>query len=241
MHASHKLLLDVDNVSLAINNEAILQEVSLCIHSGEFIGLIGPNGAGKTSLLKVILGLVKPTTGVVTKHQASVAYVPQRGNQYNALVPISVLEVVTLGARGSRARAQEALQKVSMVQHANKRFTALSGGQQQRVIIAKALANDIDVLFLDEPTTGIDEHSQAEFYALLRGLQEQGITIVMVSHDVDTTLTLVTRIICLNQVILYDGPPEHFETDAYMPDYYQKQHRHLHHNHALAVHGDKNV
>ncbi len=238
MHVSKKLLLDADNVSLSIGNENILKDISFCLHSGEFIGLVGPNGAGKTSLLKVALGLMRPTTGTVTRHDATIAYVPQRGNQYNALVPVSVAEVVLLGAQGSQQRAKEALEKVSMSQYATKRFTALSGGQQQRVIIAKALAANVDILFLDEPTTGIDEHSQAEFYALLGGLQEQGITIVMVSHDVDATLTLVTRVICLNQAVLYDGPPEHFETDTYMPDYYQKQHRHLHHNHALEVHGD---
>ena len=241
MHASNKLLLDVDNISLSINNEVVLKDISFCMHSGEFIGLIGPNGAGKTTLLKIALGLIKPSTGAITKHGASIAYVPQRGNQYNALVPISVQEIVKLGANGSAKRAEQALQQVNMEAHAGKRFTSLSGGQQQRVIIAKALASDVDILFLDEPTTGIDEHSQAEFYALLRGLQEQGITIVMVSHDVDATLTLVTRIICLNQIVLYDGAPEHFETDTYMPDYYREKHRHLHHNHALEVHGETNA
>jgi zinc transport system ATP-binding protein len=238
LHADKQLLLDVDNVSVHINDEHILDDISFCLHSGEFVGLIGPNGAGKTTLLRVVLDLLKPTTGAVDRYDTTIGYVPQRGNQYNAIVPISSLEIVKLGAGGSKERAKEALREVGMERYAHKRFNTLSGGQQQRVIIAKAVAGNADILFLDEPTTGIDEHSQAEFYALLRGLQEKGITIVMVSHDVDAVLTLVTRVICLNQIVLYDGSPEHFETDKYMPDYYKARHRHLHHNHELHVHGD---
>jgi len=118
-----------------------------------------------------------------------------------------------------------------MEAYAGKRFTELSGGQQQRVSIAKALAANADVLILDEPAAGIDEHSQIEFYDLLKDLQAQGVTIIMVSHEVDTVLRLVTRVICLNRTILYDGPPEHFEADKYLPHAYQQQHVRLHHHH----------
>lgn len=201
------------------------------MHSGEFIGLIGPNGAGKTTLLRIILGLLKPTAGSVSHQKAVIGYIPQRGNQYNAMVPISVLEVVKLGAHGSAAKARQALGEVGIGHLANKRFGDLSGGQQQRTIIAKALASEADILLLDEPTTGIDEHSQGEFYALLQALQQKNIAIVMVSHDIDAVLKLVTRVVCLNQSILYDGLPKHFEADKYMPAYYKARHIQLHHNH----------
>jgi ABC-type Mn2+/Zn2+ transport system ATPase subunit len=110
-------------------------------------------------------------------------------------------------------------------------FAELSGGQQQRVIIAKALAGNAEVLILDEPTTGIDERSQADFYALLTDLQARGVTIILVSHEVDTVLSMVSRVLCLNRSLLYDGPPEHFETDTYMPATYTAHHRQLHHQH----------
>lgn len=231
-HAAKKLLIDADNIGVTYGPEVILKGVSLCIHGGEFVGLIGPNGAGKTTLLRVLLGLSRPRHGSVTMAKGvRVGYIPQRGNLALPQVPVSVHEVVMLGARGDAAAAKAALAKVKMSDSSHKTYGSLSGGQQQRVAIAQALASNPDLLFLDEPTTGIDEHSQAAFYAILRGLQQQGITIVMVSHDVDTVLTLVTRVVCLNGSIVYDGPPEHFEADKYLPDMYKKQHMLLHHHH----------
>jgi zinc transport system ATP-binding protein len=232
LHANKELLVDVDNVSVKLGAETVIDRVSFCFHKGEFIGLIGPNGAGKTTLLRVVLGLTKPTTGKVRTAGEVVGYVPQRGALYNAAVPMSVLEVVRLNA-GSRAAALRALEETGMQAVASKRFTELSGGQQQRVSIAKALAGNAELLILDEPTTGIDEQSQSEFYGLLQSLQQKGITIVMVSHEVDTVTKLVTRVICLNRSILYDGPPEHFEADKYLPSAYKAQHLMLHHHHGV--------
>jgi zinc transport system ATP-binding protein len=225
------MLIDADNVSVRLGNELVIDQVSLCIHSGEFIGLIGPNGAGKTTLLRTLLGLMQPTSGTIRREKATYDYIPQRGNMYSGITPLSVLEVVKLGSRGSEPKAIEALRAVQMEAYAHKPFNELSGGQQQRVAIAKALAANADVLILDEPTTGIDERSQLEFYDILRTLQQRGITIIMVSHEVDAVLKLVTRVICLNRTILYDGPPEHFETDKYLPAVYKNQHRQLHHHH----------
>jgi zinc transport system ATP-binding protein len=225
------LLVDIDNASIIYGTETVVDDVSLCIHSGEFVGLIGPNGAGKTTLLRTMLGLIKPTVGSITKAQASrIGYIPQRSAMHDSQIPISVLEVVMLGTR-SRDIAMQCLQSVGMADAAQKPFAQLSGGQQQRVSIAKALANDPHMLVLDEPTTGIDERSQSEFYDILQSLQKKGLTIIMVSHDVDAVLRLVTRVICLNRTVIYDGPAEHFEADKYMPQFYKAQHRLLHHHH----------
>ncbi len=223
--------MDVDDVTVRYDGASVLDSVSFCVHQGEFVGLIGPNGAGKTTLLKVILKLLPPSKGEVRQAPRSIGYIPQRGALYSAIVPISVLEVVKLGSHGSTSEAIKSLGDVGMAEFAKRRFNELSSGQQQRVSIAKALASNADVLLLDEPTTGIDERAQKEFYALLRNLRQRGITILMVSHEVDTVLKLVTRVICLNQTILYDGPPEHFEADKYLPQAYQAQHRRLHHQH----------
>lgn len=224
--------ISIDNLSVRYGTETVLDTVSCRVSKGEFIGLIGPNGAGKTTLLRVILGLIVPSSGaVIHRYNTVLGYVPQRGNLYNGTVPISVLEVVMLGADGSKSKAMEALRSVRMEAYASKRFTELSGGQQQRVSIAKALASKADVLILDEPTTGVDEHSQTDFYNLLRDLHERDTTIIVVSHEVDTVLKLVTRVICLNRTILYDGSVEQFEMAKYMPSAYAKYHVQLHHHH----------
>lgn len=230
LHATKRLLLDADALSVRLGAELVIDNVSFCVHSGEFIGLIGPNGAGKTTLLRVLLGLLRPTGGHLNKKPDTIGYVPQRGYMHDTQVPLSVLEVVRLGS-GGESRAEQALRDVGMREFARRRFSELSGGQQQRVLIAKALAAQPSLLILDEPTTGIDERSQKEFFATLAKLHKRGITILMVSHDVDTVLTLVTRVMCLNRNLLYDGPPEHFEADKYLPNLYTQQHVLLHHQH----------
>lgn len=231
LHASRQLLLDADDISVFYNGQVVIDDISLCIHQGEFIGIIGPNGAGKTTLLRALLGLIKPTEGTVTKDHHTLGYVPQRGNTYNNTLPISVMEVVKLGAQGSKINAEEALDAVDMLASSKKIFTELSGGQQQRVMIAKALAAKPSILLLDEPTTGIDEGGQEDFYSVLHSLQAQGLTVVIVSHDIDAVLNLVTRIVCLDKKILYDGPPEHFEAEKYLPQTFKARHHILHHRH----------
>jgi zinc transport system ATP-binding protein len=159
-----------------------------------------------------------------------IGYVPQRGSLADGPVPMSVRDVVGLGCKASTAGIRQALKQVGMEESIAKRFSQLSGGQQQRVLIAKALATKPDVLILDEPTVGIDEASQSAFYQLLRRLQQQGLTIVMVSHDVDIVLNLVTRVICINKKILYDGEPKHFHADMYLPRDHAIRHQFLHHH-----------
>jgi zinc transport system ATP-binding protein len=213
-----------------MGDELALDKVSFCVHAGEFIGLIGTNGAGKTTLLRAVLGLLPDYEGKITKLPGIISYIPQHGNIYNGVVPISVMEVVKLGSSGSADLAREALKTVNMEHVADKRFTDLSGGQRQRVTIAKALASDPGILILDEPTTGIDENSQAEFYDTLGELNKKGITIIMVAHEIETVTKHVTRIVCINRKVLYDGPPEQFDAQKHMPSFYQKQHEMLHHH-----------
>ncbi len=228
-HVTNQPLINVDKLTVTLGGVKVVQNVSFDINEGEFIGLIGTNGSGKSSLLRAMLGLL-PHTGRVNQHiTGSISYVQQRGTIQNQQTPISVREVVELGSKGDHQAADEALQVVDMHRFASRSFSQLSGGQQQKVYIAKALASNPCLLILDEPTTGIDEQSQVEFYALLQNLQQQGIAILMVSHSIDTVLRLVKRVICLNRTILYDGPPAHFVADKYMPKYYTQRHRTIHH------------
>lgn len=228
MHAS-KPLIDIDAIRVSFGSDTVLNDISFCLHPGEFVGIIGPNGSGKTTLLRSLLGLQPVSSGSVKRSKnLTIGYVPQRGRLYDGSVPISVREIVALsGARP--ADAKHALATVGLERLADSRFTDLSGGQQQRVIIAKALAANSNLLVLDEPTTGVDENAQKEFYGILTKLQSQGITIVMVSHEIDTTVALVTRVICINRTILYDGSPEHFDADNYLSPTYKEQHVRLHH------------
>lgn len=204
--------LSARDVTVRFGGDTALRNISFEIQSGEFVALVGQNGSGKTTLLRVLLGILKPTEGEAIIHEATIGYVPQRGQLYSGAVPISVLEVVQLGSKGNKVKAREALKSVSMEGFEGRSFNELSGGQQQRVVIAKALASNADVLILDEPTTGVDIESQTEFYDLLRELHGKGRTIIMVSHDVDSVIKLVSRVICLNRQIIYDGPPEQFDS-----------------------------
>ncbi len=236
-HASKDSLVDIDNLTVQFGGQNIVERASLCIHAGEFIGIIGPNGAGKTTLLRSLLQLQKPTKGSITvKPNIRIGYVPQRGVVQDPAVPMSVFEVVRLGVRGDADKAREALAEMGIEKIADRRITELSGGQQQKVLIAKELAVEPDIIFLDEPTTGIDEASQRDFYETIHRLHASGIAIVMVSHDIDVVLQRVERVIFINQTIRYDGVPDQFKIEAYLPSFYAGQHRLLHHHHKGAAH-----
>lgn len=211
LNVASKVRLTATDVTVSFGGDTVLSDVSLKIYEGEYIGLIGQNGSGKTTLLRVLLGLLKPTRGKAGIHDAVIGYVPQRGRLYSGIVPMSVQEVVNLGSNGDKQKARRALASVGMEGFEGRRFSELSGGQQQRIVIAKSLAGDADVLVLDEPMTGVDKASQQEFYQLLGRLHQEGRTIIMVTHDIDSTLQQVSRVVLLNRTIVYDGPPNNFD------------------------------
>src|SRR3989475_4258744 len=207
-------VVDLEQVSFAFGGERVLDEVSLRIGRGDFLGVIGPNGSGKTTLLRVLLGLLKPTSGRVRlfgtdvrlfREWARIGYVPQKATAFDARFPASVLEVVLSGRSGvagigrrfgerDRAAAEEALKTVDMLELKARPIGRLSAGQQQRVFIARALASRPELLLLDEPTVGVDVDAQERFYSLLRRLnREFGTTLVLVSHDVSVVAGGGTR------------------------------------------------
>ena len=214
--ANSDIQLAAKAINVSFGTDTVLHDVSFSIRSGEFIGLVGQNGSGKTTLLRVLLGLLEPTSGHAERSTKAIGYVPQRGQLYSGIVPISVIEVVMLGSGGDKNAARKALMNVGLEGFERRSFNELSGGQQQRVVIAKALASNATVLILDEPTTGIDEASKAEFYTLLQRLHKDRHTIIMVSHDIDSVVLLVSRIIFLHHTILYDGSPAAFDLDYHM-------------------------
>ncbi len=217
-------LVTLKDVWVYRDSTSVLEDINLSIRSGEFLGIIGPNGGGKTTLLKVILGLIKPDRGRVTV----MGQPPERGRKYIGYVsqsnlfdrdfPISVLDVVLMGRYGrsgllrryheqDKAAALEALKKVEILDYRDRQVGRLSGGEQQRVFIARALATNPRLLLLDEPTASIDPAMQAEFYQLLERLKES-MAIVLVSHDISAVSVYVDQIACMNRQLFYHGSKE---------------------------------
>ncbi|MFW6141102.1 MAG: metal ABC transporter ATP-binding protein [Candidatus Saliniplasma sp.] len=218
--------IEVKDVDVSYGRQTILKDVSFELEKGEFLGVIGPNGGGKTTLLKVLLGLIKPDQGEVKifgrpvkKTSGIVGYVPQRMN-FDIQFPISVWEVVLMGRVGDiglkpffsekdKRIADRSLKLVDMWEYKDKQFSKLSGGQQQRVLIARALADNPKILLLDEPTASVDEQIRTNIYELLQRLNnEKDLTIVLVSHDIGVISTYVEKIACLNKYMIYHGGDE---------------------------------
>jgi len=218
------LIVQIQNVWFAYNSKTVLQDVSLDIHSGDFIAMIGPNGGGKTTLLKLMLGLLKPDQGSIKilggssdKASHHIGYVPQDVH-INRSFPITAIEVVLMGKlrpdkrwglsfAQDRREALGALERMEIADCANIKIDALSGGQRQRVFIARALVAQPKILLLDEPTASIDARGQAEFYRLLKELNKD-ITILVVSHDLVAISTHVKSVACVNKRLHYHNQAE---------------------------------
>lgn len=216
---SKDALVTLNHVAFSYNAMKIVDDVSLSIFRGDIIGLIGANGSGKTTLLKLIVGLLQPQQGEISR-TATIGYVPQKIVQAGFEFPLTAEEVVLQGRVASRGMfrqfkqfdiriAHECLDAVGIL-HAGKRLVReLSGGQQQRVFIARALAGKPDLLILDEPTVGVDEKAQEEFYDLLAKIRRMHhVTILIVSHDIDVVLREVDRVLVMDKTIVFAGTPE---------------------------------
>lgn len=215
--------IETDKIWVKYNHQAVLYDVNLTVKDKDFLGIIGPNGGGKTTLLKVILGLIKPYSGSVRifgrdviQGRSELGYVPQYAH-FDYAFPISVEEVVLLGRvahkKGrrfsdlDRVKASEALKRVGLYDLCKRQIAELSGGQRQRALVARALASEPRILLLDEPTASVDEHFAADFYELLVELNKE-MTIVMVSHDISAVSRYVKTLACLNGTLFHQGSKE---------------------------------
>jgi zinc transport system ATP-binding protein len=227
--ASRGPLVAMEHVCFGYGGEQVLHEVSLAIQPGDFLGVIGPNGSGKTTLLRIMLGLARSECGHVRLFDTDirefrdwhrVGYVPQKAVAFESRFPATAAEVVLSGRAGRRGLGRpfgpadrraslDALDTVGMVDYRDRLIGRLSTGQQQRVFIARALANHPDLLVLDEPTVGVDPEAQEQFYSLLRRLnRDMGTTLVLVSHDVAVIANEVTQLACLNRTLVFHGSPD---------------------------------
>jgi len=215
-------LVEISQLSAGYNGETILRDINLTIKREDFIGLIGPNGGGKTTLLKVILGLLNAKKGSIRVMGESpqharkyIGYVPQF-TVYDSDFPISVRDVVRMGrlnpdrlfkAYTSKddAVVDERLAWVELSDQKDRALGELSGGQRQRVYIARALAGEPELLLLDEPTISVDIEARTHIYDLLHKINQHGVTILLVSHDLNVISSYVKSIGCLNRTLHYHG------------------------------------
>ncbi len=222
--------LAVRDLTVAYRNEPVLWDIDLTVPPGVLMGVVGPNGAGKTTLLKAILGLLDPAAGQVRVFGAPygdvrhrVGYVPQRGS-VDWDFPTDALDVVMMGLYGKlgwlrrpgkaeRETARAALEKVGMANFADRQISQLSGGQQQRVFLARALAQDADLYFMDEPFQGVDATTERAIIDLLRELRKRGCTVVAVHHDLQTVPEYFDHVMLLNVRRIASGPTREVFTD----------------------------
>ena len=248
---NNDVLISLKDVCVYYQDLLALCDVDLEINRGEFHSIIGPNGAGKTTLLKVILGLIKPDRGEVKvlgeepwKHNKSgkkVGYVPQVMS-VDISFPVNVSEVVLMGRYSKigllkppsgpdRQKALEAMNRVGIEDLASRPLAKLSGGQRQRVFLARALSSEPEILILDEPTTGVDSATTESFYELLQKLKKDGITIVIVSHEISVVASHVDKIACLNKKLIAHGRPEEVLKEKHLEEMYGCQALLLFHHH----------
>ncbi len=201
-------LVSATGLDLSIGGRRILAHVDLSIGPAEIVTLIGPNGAGKSSLVRVLLGLMRPDHGVVVRRAGlRVGYLPQKF-VIDPVLPLSVARLMTLTCRAARAQIEAALAETGAAHLLNAQVQSLSGGEQQRVLLARALMRNPDLLVLDEPVQGVDFGGQAELYRLISDIRDRhGCAILMVSHDLHLVMAATDRVLCLNQHLCCAGTP----------------------------------
>ena len=240
-HLADQPILDVQNLDVRYNGHFALENITFRLHAGERVAVVGPNGAGKSTLFKVVAGVLQPTSGEVAiygsgpRGHVCIAYVPQR-SQVDWSFPVSVADVVMMGRiakigplKWPKKRdwefVQRALETVELSALAKRQIGQLSGGQQQRMFIARALAQEAELMLMDEPLTGLDAPSQEGILSLLDSLQRQNVTVMVATHDLEQAAQYFDRIMLLNhQLIGFGGPDEVLQPEKLLRAYGRKLH-----------------
>ncbi|HDY89151.1 MAG TPA: ATP-binding cassette domain-containing protein [bacterium] len=238
-------VIKLEQVSFAFDTQYALEDVNLEVKERDFIGIIGPNGGGKTTLLRLILGLLKPTKGTVAvlgslpeKKRGIFGYVPQN-NFMDIQFPIKVKEVVAMGLvtpysffpwfnKEKMDRVHNTLKEVSIENLEEKKFGELSAGQRQRCLIARALVSRPAILLLDEPTASVDNTVEKDIYELFRSLSDK-LTIILVSHDLGVISSYVNKVVCVNRQLvshdIHEVSWEKLMNDTYKSDMTMIRHK----------------
>jgi manganese/iron transport system ATP-binding protein len=252
-HASAPI--EVKNLSVGYDGHPVLQDISFSIEQAQRVAVVGPNGSGKTTLFKVLAGTLSPDHGEVTVFghgpcgHVCIAYVPQR-SQIDWDFPVSVADVVMMSrarrigfarwpTRGDWQTVHEALQRVGMDRLSKRQIGELSGGQQQRVFLARALAQEAEVILLDEPLTGLDTPSQEKMFQILDELHQDNVTIMVATHDLNLAADRFDLVMLINRKLVTIGPPDEvFTRDHLMKAYGSQMHVVPIDEHSVAVLAD---
>ncbi len=229
--------VELHDLTVTYNKKPVLWDIDLTLPKGAIIGIIGPNGAGKSTMIKSIMGLVPLSSGYVKVFdrdlddvRSQVSYVPQR-ESVDWDFPASVMDVVLMGRYGKlglfkRPRkadkevALECLRRVDMEPYANRQISQLSGGQQQRVFLARALAQEAELYFMDEPFAGVDAATESAIIELMKTMSEQGKTVVVVHHDLQSALEYFDWVVLLNLRLVANGPASEVMTAPLLQETY---------------------
>lgn len=232
-----KPVIEVHDLTVSYEQRPVLWNVDFSLPYGKLVGVVGPNGAGKSTLIKSMMGLLPLSSGYVQLFdkelnavRQKVSYVPQRESvDWN--FPASVMDVVLMGRYGKRgllkrllnddrSKAEEALEKMGMLEYRNRQIAQLSGGQQQRVFLARALTQEADLYLMDEPFAGVDAATESSIIKLLKELNQQGKTIVVVHHDLQSVTEYFDWLVMLNTRLVASGPTEQVFTEELLQETY---------------------
>lgn len=218
-------LVECKKLTIGYDDKVVCKDINFAVEKGQYLCIVGENGSGKSTLLKTILGIQKQLSGRIVFDKKGgaqrVGYLPQQ-NEISKDFPAIVNEIVMSGfvksmglrpfyKKSEKAKALEVMKYLGLENFGTRAFRELSGGQQQRVLLARALCASDEILFLDEPTNGLDAKSINKFYSLIEDLNKQGMTIVMVSHNIDKVLQYASHIVYLKDTMVFSGPKEEFE------------------------------
>jgi manganese/iron transport system ATP-binding protein len=225
-----KSIIEIKNLSVAYNGGLALEDISFSIVPGERVAVVGPNGAGKSTLFKAVAGLLRPRSGEILHGHIEIGYVTQRSS-VDWDFPVTVFDVVLMGRVGKmgwlrwqrssdREIAHRSLEQVGMLEHADHQIGELSGGQQQRIFIARALAQEAELMLMDEPFSGVDLPSQEAIMGILDRLHEQGITVMVSTHDINMAVERFDKIALLNRRLVVYGQPQEVMSPQKLVDAY---------------------
>ncbi len=215
------------NLSIGYNKVAIQEDINLCIKQADFLCIIGSNGIGKTTFMKTLLGLISPLSGSIKRAKEvkfnTFSYLPQQ-TQRQKDFPASVWEVALSGhiarhglrpfyTKEEKAKTMQLLEKIGIDSLKNTSYSKISGGQQQKVLLARALSASSELIFLDEPTSALDPETTHEMYRLFEQLNNEGITFVLISHDIQNALNYA------NKIVLFDENVQCFDKEHYLEKY----------------------
>ena len=227
-------IITVDNLNFKYGRNEVLKNISFEVEEGDYVGIVGPNGSGKTTLIKILLGLINSYEGQIHQNivdRNSIGYVPQKGVTNDRLFPATVKEIVITGLlskkRGTKFYSKEdynrvdtILNKLKIEDLKDKKIGNLSGGQQQRVLLARAMVSSPSILILDEPTSALDPEIREEFYKLLKELNKENVTIILVSHDILSIEKYISKILYLDKKLVFYGSYEDFRHSKEMVKYF---------------------